>query len=361
MPTSKRGTTILLLVLSYYAASTLTSCLTKMVLDDFPRPLTVSLAQQSISTIGGLLRVGSVSGALREWRVALPVALALLLSSVLYRVSLVYNSLSFAQAVKTLQPLFATLLSAIFLRERSSARRVISLVLLLAGVAIATTTELLFAPRIRVYRRRVLCAGAPVSPQIAARAQSHGEEHLFACAAVYVDTIAAFMARGRRAHPPRGEPPQLVGSGALWLLMLNGITNFLTQWLSFSVLCAVLSPVPRPSPPLSASSSSPPPCSISARPWPPHAAGIGLAILAVALFQEKADGRTAESATPHVPMTMYSEVLPLSLAANPRNKPRSDKHASSTRTETKSNHHGMIMGSWDAAHRQAREAACRAV
>ena len=70
MPTSKRGTTILLLVLSYYAASTLTSCLTKMVLDDFPRPLTVSLAQQSISTIGGLLRVGSVSGALWPRRCA---------------------------------------------------------------------------------------------------------------------------------------------------------------------------------------------------------------------------------------------------------------------------------------------------
>ena len=137
----------------------------------------------------------------------------------------------------------------------------------------------------------------------------------------------------------------------------------MTQWLSFSVLCAVNSPVSA-----AVVSTFKRVVVIAAAVLyfrtpitAPHAAGIGLAILAVALFQEKADGRTAESATPHVPMTMYSEVLPLSLAANPRNKPRSDKHASSTRTETKSNHHGMIMGSWDAAHRQAREAACRAV
>ena len=366
MPTAKRGTTILLLVLSYYAASTLTSCLTKMVLDDFPRPLTVSLAQQSISTIGGLLRVGSVSGALREWRVALPVALALLLSSVLYRVSLVYNSLSFAQAVKTLQPLFATLLSAIFLRERSSARRVISLVLLLAGVAIATTTELSFS-LLGFVCTVGACFAQALQSVLSKSLLVHnriGEEHLFACAAVY--TWILLLPLWLAADAPtllRGEPPQLVGSGALWLLILNGITNFLTQWLSFSVLCAVNSPVSA-----AVVSTFKRVVVIAAAVLyfrtpitAPHAAGIGLAILAVALFQEKADGRTAESATPHVPMTMYSEVLPLSLAANPRNKPRSDKHASSTRTETKSNHHGMIMGSWDAAHRQAREAACRAV
>ena len=71
---SASSTRVLALVLGYYVASTVTSCLTKMVLDDFPRPITVSLVQQSMASIGGLVRVGSVSGAIREWRAALPVA-----------------------------------------------------------------------------------------------------------------------------------------------------------------------------------------------------------------------------------------------------------------------------------------------
>ena len=136
---------LLALIVSYYVASTLTSCLTKAVLDAFPRPVTVSLVQQAFACTGGVLRVGSLKGAMQEWRAALPVAATLLVSVVLYRVSLTYNSLSFSQAVKTLQPLFATVLSAIFLRERSSPRRIVSLLLLLAGVAIATTTELSFS------------------------------------------------------------------------------------------------------------------------------------------------------------------------------------------------------------------------
>ena len=143
--------------------------------------------QQLFASVGGFARVGSVSGALREWRSALPVAATLLVSVVLYRVSLPFNSLSFAQAVKTLQPLFATMLSAIFLRERSSARRIVSLLLLLAGVAIATTTELSLS---------AVGFGCTVASCFAQALQSvlsksllvHNrisEDHLFACAAMY--------------------------------------------------------------------------------------------------------------------------------------------------------------------------------
>ena len=94
---------------------------------------------------------------------------------------------SFAQAVKTLQPLFATLLSAIFLRERSSARRVISLVLLLAGVAIATTTELSFS-LLGFVCTVGACFAQALQSVLSKSLLVHnriGEEHLFACAAVY--------------------------------------------------------------------------------------------------------------------------------------------------------------------------------
>ena len=40
---ARKSTEVLALIIGYYVASTLTSCLTKMVLDEFPRPITVSL------------------------------------------------------------------------------------------------------------------------------------------------------------------------------------------------------------------------------------------------------------------------------------------------------------------------------
>ena len=305
---------IVVLVLSFYAASSLTSCLTKMVLNSFPRPVTVSLAQQLTSCIGGLARVGFAGSALREWRAALPVAATLATSVVLYRISLVHNSLSFAQAVKTLQPLFATLLSAIFLREPASLRRVGSLLLLLVGVTIATTTELSFsaigfactaASSFAQALQAVLSKSLLVHNRI-------GENDLFACTAVC--TTLLLLPLWLVVDGPdvlASESPSLVGSGAMALLLLNAVSNFVAQSLSFAVLCAVVSPV-------SAAVVSTfkrvivigvavvwfhTPMTL------PHACGIGIAVLGVTLFQER--HKTAECATPHVH-------YPLSLAANPR-------------------------------------------
>ena len=322
---ARKSTEVLALIIGYYVASTLTSCLTKMVLDEFPRPITVSLVQQSIASVGGLVRVGSVSGALREWRAALPVAAALQLSSVLYRISLVYNSLSFSQAIKTLQPLFATLLSAIFLRERSSMRRIFSLFLLLAGVAIATTTELSFSS-LGFACTVGSCFAQALQSVLSKSLLVHnriGEEHLFACAAVYTTVMLVPMWLAADASSLlAGESPQLVGSGAIGLLVANAVANFTTQVLSFSVLCAVVSPVSA----AVVSTFKRVVVIVAAVVYfrtpvtTPHAAGIGLAILAVALFQEK-ELRPTEVATPHVPIRLRSETQPLSLAANPRRKP----------------------------------------
>ena len=323
---SRRGYSLMLLIVGYYGASTLTSCLTKMVLNDFPRPITVSLVQQSVASLGGLIRVGSVSGALREWRAALPVAAALLMSSVLYRISLVHNSLSFSQAVKTLQPLFATLLSAIFLRERSSPRRILSLLMLLAGVSITTTTELSFS-LVGFVCTVGSCFAQALQSVLSKSLLVHnriGEEHLFACAAVYTMVMLVPLWLAADAFSLlSGEAPQLVGSGALWLLLLNGLANFASQVLSFSVLCAVVSPVSA-----SVVSTFKRVVTIgTAIFWfrtdvtLPHVVGIGIAVLAIALFQER-DTRSAEAATPHVPSPLALEHTPFALANNPRRRDR---------------------------------------
>ena len=85
---------LLLLIVCYYVASTMTSVLTKKILTSFPRPITVSFVQQLFACSGGLIRLGSVQAALAEWRAALPVAMTLLISVILYRISLVHNTLS---------------------------------------------------------------------------------------------------------------------------------------------------------------------------------------------------------------------------------------------------------------------------
>jgi len=323
-PPSTRPTRLLLLVVLYYAASTLTSCLTKQLITQFPRPLTVSLVQQSLATIGGLARVTSIGAALREWRAVLPLAFTIFTSVVLYRVSLLYNSLSFAQAVKTLQPLFATLLSAVFLRERSSTRRVVSLLLLLLGVAITTTTEVSFSA-IGFVCTLGSCFAQALQSVLSKSLLVHNrisEEHLFACAAIYTTLmLTPLWLVADASSLVAGEPPQLIGSGALWLLLLNGVSNFVTQALSFSVLCVVVSPV-------SAAVVSTFKRVViigAAVVWfrtpitVPHAAGIALALLAVALFQEK-DARSPEEASPRVRHLYSFEELPLSLAAHPRRR-----------------------------------------
>lgn len=321
-PPSTRPTRLLLLVVLYYAASTLTSCLTKQLITQFPRPLTVSLVQQSLATIGGLARVTSIGAALREWRAVLPLAFTIFTSVVLYRVSLLYNSLSFAQAIKTLQPLFAALLSSLLLRERSSPRRLFSLLLLLCGVSIATTTEHSFSP-IGFSCTVASCFAQALQAVLSKSLLVHNHlapEDVFASAALYTlllltPTWLAFDAPSLA----RGEAPSLVGSGAVPLLLLNGACNLASQLLSFAVLCAVVSPVSA----AVVSTFKRVVTIVCAVLWfqtpitALHAGGVGLAIVGVALFQEKTRGanKSAETQTPHI---RTLSALPLSLALHPR-------------------------------------------
>lgn len=144
-PTAKLAALIVL----YYGASSLNSCLTKYVLNSFPRPVTVALVQQACSAAFAVAEHGRQTGGsiavLAQWRAIIPVAVALLTAVVSYRTSLVYIPVSFAQAVKTLQPLFTIALSRSLLKEAVSPRRLFSLLLLIAGVGTVTATELSFS------------------------------------------------------------------------------------------------------------------------------------------------------------------------------------------------------------------------
>ena len=310
---------LLALVLAYYVASTLTSCLTKQLLQDFPRPVTVSLVQQIFAMLGGAARVSSPASLLRNWRMVLPVALTLIVSVVLYRISLLYNSLSFAQAIKTLQPLFAAMLSSVLLHERISSRRLASLLLLLCGVGIATTTELSFSSvgfACTVAACFAQALQAVLSKSLLVHTQLPPEEVFASAATLTLLLLLPIWVAVDAPSIAAGEPPHLLRSGALRLLLLNGVCNLAAQLLSFAVLCAVVSPVSA----AVVSTFKRVVTIVCAVLWfgtpvtAAHAFGICVAIGAVTLYEEK--HRTPEAATPHVQDALSA--LPLSLALNPR-------------------------------------------
>ena len=138
-------------VLAYYASSVLTSCLTKELLTLLPRPLTIALLQQVVAAAVGAWDHRRRSGEPvlayeRHWHAARPASSALVVAMLAYRVSLLYNAVSFSQAVKTLQLLFSAVLARALLREALPPLRLLSLVLCLGGVGATSATEANFTP-----------------------------------------------------------------------------------------------------------------------------------------------------------------------------------------------------------------------
>ena len=304
-------TQMLLLIGAYYVTATLTSCLTKQVLDTFPRPVTVSLVQQFFTAVGGCARVRSIRSAMRVWLMVLPVSFALAVAAILYRTSLVYNTLSFSQAVKTLQPLFASFFSTALLRERVSVRRLLALLLLLTGVCIATKTELSFslvgflcalgacvAQAFQVVLSKALLLNQEMDPNDFFTASATCTLLMLLPVWLYLDAASLVV----------GETPGIVGTGAALLLVLNGISNYAAQSLSFAVLCRVTSPVSA----TVVSTFKRVVTIVTAIIWfhtpvtVAHAFGVIVAVIGVALFQD----RMQHAGTKRAPLLPTSQGTP---------------------------------------------------
>ena len=297
--------TVTLIILGYYAASTLNSVLTKQILTSFPRPLTVTLWQQLFSSLYSVLHFRVITGRWldlqRHARRVMPVAVALVIALVAYRAALLQAAVSFAQVVKTLQPLFAAGVCAILLGERTPPMRLGALLLLVAGVGLASATEVAPSsrwpatlarahvadlrthlpagglPARRIPPRSALGAGAggacctrqavpwlqPRQASLArqARQAALGDGALRPRRRVRDRPTRAPVGRGRPAlsrdtvpsghvrdtstpHPqvdlPRAMRPDYSTVG---LLLLNGCCNLADKLLSFWLLCLLASPV----------------------------------------------------------------------------------------------------------------------
>ncbi|RZF32018.1 hypothetical protein LSTR_LSTR007096 [Laodelphax striatellus] len=143
--------TILVLCLLWYIVSSSNNVVGKMLLNDFPYPMTVTMVQLLSITVysgpffnmWGIRRFVDIS-----WtyylKLIIPLAFGKFMASVFTHVSIWKVPVSYAHTVKATMPLFTVVLSRFIIGEKQTVKVYLSLVPIILGVAIATLTELSF-------------------------------------------------------------------------------------------------------------------------------------------------------------------------------------------------------------------------
>jgi len=144
---------IIILCFLWYIISSSNNVIGKLILNEFPYPMTVTVVQLlSISLYSGPLlsfwkiRPGLQSSFSKEyyWKLIIPLAFGKFLSSVFSHISIWKVPVSFAHTVKASMPLFTVLLSRFIMKERQTSQVYWSLVPIILGVAVATVSEISF-------------------------------------------------------------------------------------------------------------------------------------------------------------------------------------------------------------------------
>ncbi|GBP93748.1 Solute carrier family 35 member E1 homolog [Eumeta japonica] len=141
--------TIVALCVLWYAASSASNVVGKVVLSELPLPLTLSLVQLVSAAVLSAacldaFRIPRPHLPRRYWRVLIPLAIAKLLTTAASQVSIWKVPVSYAHTVKATTPLWTAALSWALLGERPSSGVLLALALIVCGVCVASLTELQF-------------------------------------------------------------------------------------------------------------------------------------------------------------------------------------------------------------------------
>ncbi|XP_028163461.1 solute carrier family 35 member E1 homolog [Ostrinia nubilalis] len=136
---------------AWYAVSSASNVLGKLVLTDFPFPMTVTMAQLLAIVLLSAPAFGA-AGVRREtdfprayyWRTLVPLAFAKFLTTVCSQVSIWKVPISYAHTVKATTPLWTAALARLLFGERQPRAVQAALLLIAAGVGVASATELHF-------------------------------------------------------------------------------------------------------------------------------------------------------------------------------------------------------------------------
>lgn len=148
---AKEVFTVLFFCVLWYVISSSNNVIGKMLLNDFPYPMTVTMVQLTSITLysGPFFNMWGVRKFVDiSWgyymKVIVPLAVGKFLASVSSHVSIWKVPVSYAHTVKATMPLFTVLLSRVILSEKQTLTVYLSLIPIITGVAIATVTELSF-------------------------------------------------------------------------------------------------------------------------------------------------------------------------------------------------------------------------
>ncbi|XP_017300129.1 solute carrier family 35 member E1 homolog [Diaphorina citri] len=151
MAETKEILSVVILCLLWYVISSSNNVIGKMLLSDFPYPMTVTMIQLLSITLysevffnmWGIRKYIDLTWSY-YFKLIVPLALGKFIASVLTHVSIWKVPVSYAHTVKATMPLFTVILSRLILREKQTTKVYLSLAPIIIGVGVATMTELSF-------------------------------------------------------------------------------------------------------------------------------------------------------------------------------------------------------------------------
>ncbi|XP_014359926.2 solute carrier family 35 member E1 homolog [Papilio machaon] len=147
----REAATVVALCVAWYALSSASNVVGKLAMTEFPFPLTVTMVQL-LSVVAYSAPAFALFGVRPEppfprryyWRTLVPLAFAKFFTTMFSQVSIWKVPISYAHTVKATTPLWTALLARLLTGERQTRGVQAALVLIAAGVALASATEMHF-------------------------------------------------------------------------------------------------------------------------------------------------------------------------------------------------------------------------